>query len=244
MPSAGEPGRPVSTTSAAWSPAITTWRMMRGPSGCSHANTRSATSRTTAPSVTMRPPRAAGRPARPRRRLPRSAARGAPDRHVVDLERAEPEHHRRDPRALDQQLLEARDEARADGAGDVVVERGGQQRDERERAVAVHDDAPLVDLLAGRVALRQHAHARPEVLDAVGEQVAVEHPRGGCELELRRGALAGAAQVGRQHRPAALAGDRGGGAREGLALPPSSTVTSTPGAWSSHVSGITARRRA
>ena len=78
---------------------------------------------------------------------------------VEGRERRERVRHRRDHRALDEQLLEAPDEGPAGRTRDPLVERGGQQRDQAEGTGAPDGDAPRVDLLTGRVALRQPLHA-------------------------------------------------------------------------------------
>ena len=79
-------------------------------------------------------------------------------------------------------------------------------------------DPPGVDLLAGRVALREPLDERERVVDAAREQVAVEHPGRRRELELAGCALARAAQVGSEHRPAARACAGDGRRRERVGL--------------------------
>ena len=163
----GEPGRPVSTTSAACVAAdhdladdarAVGLLALQHPVGDLVDDARR-------PSRSA-PPRAAGTT---RRIVAARSGSGRPSRtrsarSNVSSAR-ERKRHRRDPRALDQQLLEALGEPCPLAAPAMSSSSAAASSATRPNApVAVHDDAPLVDLLARGVALRQPPHARAQVV--------------------------------------------------------------------------------
>ena len=234
--------RPVSTTSTASSPrdhdladdarAVV---LLAGPDAVGELADHAGAPIASRSRSTSRGAVVAGAGGEQRARLPRRTRSS----RSKSLERAEREGHRRDAGALDEQLLEALGERPARGAGDAIVERRRQQGDQAERLRSPHGDAPLVDLLAGRVALGQPLRRTPARRRcAVASRSRSSIQRGRGELELAGRALARAAQVGREHRPAAPRGRAGAaGDASAAALPRSSSASSTPGAASSQPAG-------
>ena len=177
------------------SPAITTWRTMRGPSSCSQLQTPSASSWITRPASTaveqgVHDQRRRRSPARPTCSGRGAARRTRSARSNVSSAR-ERERHRRDRGALDEQLLEARRRTARSAAP-------AMRSSSAAASSATSPNAPgapharcgaLVDLLARRVALREPLHGGEQVVDAHREQVAVEHPGAPSRARTRSAAL-------------------------------------------------------